>query len=391
MGRLDKKALKFLKTRQFVDLDAGDIAIALRCDDDIAQESLKSLKEQKLIESYFLDGKTYWRLNSEGNYEKSINSEPEIKSEVLKTSIDLEEVSFDMTAYIHINKDEVKGKKGLIELDTSMKIDTLQKSEPEEFNIELLPKKSSDTKNQAASESSKKTKELEKSDSEEISFELAPQASDKVKQQPAVSSPIEKHEVAKKTESVEFSVEPLPQKPIIKAEKPKTVEPAPVREIKEKPEPTEFNIDIIESTDLSKPDNDEELVDDSTRSWTPTDELLKHEEEDSDSANDDYKETALSPTPLKRKEPSKIWILLAVAISVAISTGITVFIAMNVNKTAMAGLQSLETTIAENSSRQDQRIDMLNKKLNELLEKSDFAQKNKAPGIKNRPGSRPKE
>jgi hypothetical protein len=60
MGQLDKKVLKFLKSRQDDDLDAGDIAISLRCDEDEVQEALDSLKVQGLAESVVRNGKTYW-------------------------------------------------------------------------------------------------------------------------------------------------------------------------------------------------------------------------------------------------------------------------------------------------------------------------------------------
>ncbi len=94
MGKLDKKVLKILKTRQFEDLDAEDIAMQIKNDEDDVNEALGSLKDQGLIESIERDGKKFWRLAVDEPVEKPMMDE---KFDASQT-IDSDTVSFDISS-----------------------------------------------------------------------------------------------------------------------------------------------------------------------------------------------------------------------------------------------------------------------------------------------------
>jgi hypothetical protein len=94
MGKLDKKVLKILKTRQFEDLDAEDIAMQFKGNEDEVKESLDSLKGMGLVESIVKDGKTLWHLSVDEPPEKPGN--PELLAE--PEPIDSDTVSFDVSS-----------------------------------------------------------------------------------------------------------------------------------------------------------------------------------------------------------------------------------------------------------------------------------------------------
>jgi hypothetical protein len=94
MGKLDKKVLKFITAHEEMDLDVGDISIALRCDEDEVQEALDSLKGQGRIESVVRDGKTFWQLSMQEPFDEP--DEPKNFSE--ESQIDTETVSFDLSS-----------------------------------------------------------------------------------------------------------------------------------------------------------------------------------------------------------------------------------------------------------------------------------------------------
>jgi len=101
MGKLDKKVLKFLTARQEIDLDAGDIAIDLRCDEDTVQEALDSLKDQGLVESVERNGRMFWQVSMNPPLEEpDVFDEPEaLKHTSFSRDIDSEKtVSFDLSA-----------------------------------------------------------------------------------------------------------------------------------------------------------------------------------------------------------------------------------------------------------------------------------------------------
>jgi hypothetical protein len=393
MGKLDKKALKVLKTRQFVDLDAGDIAIALRCEDDIAQESLNSLKDQKIIESYSLGGKTFWRLFSDESYEKSAHSEPAKKREIFNKS-GAEEFYFNMKTPDYMGgKNMVKTGKGSNDVDALIKSEDLEKSESEEFSIDLLPKEPMESKKHSIEfEPVEKSEDLEKSESEEFSIDLLPPEPMEWKKHSIEFEPAKKREDLKKSEMEEFYIDLLRKDPIEPIKQ--AIGSAPSkREVLDNSKPEEFNVDMVPSKDKSETIDDQSLIDDSTRSWTPPELIFNQEKTDKEEVFNDNEQVddTNNAIPLKSNKSSKMGIMIAIVVSVAISTGIALLIAMNINKNTISSFQTLESAITETNAKQDQRIDGLNKKLNVILEKTDLLQKLKASGNKNRPVNRPKE
>jgi hypothetical protein len=93
MGKIDKKVLKILKTRQFEDLDAEDIAMQAKCDEEDVLEALGSLKDQGLVESNVRDKKTFWRFSADEPIEKPMKEEQFDEPK----PIDTDTVSFDIS------------------------------------------------------------------------------------------------------------------------------------------------------------------------------------------------------------------------------------------------------------------------------------------------------
>jgi hypothetical protein len=268
MDKLDKKALKILKTKQYDDLDTGDIAIALQCDDDSVEESLNSLKDKKLIESYFRRGKVYWRLFADEPFKKTIDSENfELNVEPAEKSI----------------------------------------SEPEEFIIDRIQ--------------DEPAKVIAKPIAPELTFEI---------------EPIEKNV----TETAAFIINEASEEPINTAD-------------------------------------EEALVDDQTRVWTlPLTKPIDHEATlDNEMPEPEIADDADNTIPLKRANFSIIGIFIAIVVSVSISSGITMFVSMNVNNTVNSDLQTLRTIVTETNVKHDRQIEILAKKLNLLIEKTDLLQK----------------
>ena len=98
MGKLDKKVLKFITEHSENDLDAGDIAIDLRCDEDAVQEALDSLKDQDLVETVMRGGKMFWQLSS-GRPPEESEAPEEPRHPGGRSDIDSETVSFDMSNF----------------------------------------------------------------------------------------------------------------------------------------------------------------------------------------------------------------------------------------------------------------------------------------------------
>ncbi|HEX7509869.1 MAG TPA: hypothetical protein VF335_01100, partial [Chitinivibrionales bacterium] len=91
--------LKFLTARQEIDLDAGDIAIDLRCDEEAVEEALDSLKDQGLVESVDRKGRMFWQVTSALPHEDPDEFEAPVSAKKTEPLHDLgsETISFDLS------------------------------------------------------------------------------------------------------------------------------------------------------------------------------------------------------------------------------------------------------------------------------------------------------
>jgi hypothetical protein len=337
MEKIGKKALKILKTKQYGELDTGDIAIALQCDDYSVEESLNSLKDMKLIESYSRSGKVYWRLFEDEHIKKPIDSEIfelEIEPEK-KNNPEPEEFIIDAK-----QKEPVKAFTKPIIPESTIKPAEKSDPETEEFIIDRMQEKSV-----------------------LIAEPITPGGT---------SQPAEKNS----PESEEFIIKQIPKEPVQASVKPTVPELLIEPEEKNKKEPEAF---IIQETSIDPIDavNDESLVDDNTRVWTlPLTKPLDHETTvDNEKPHEEMTDQTENITPLKRANFSIIGIIIAILVSVSISTGISMFVSMNAINAATSDLQTLKAAVIETNAKHDRQIELLTKKLNFILEKTDPLQK----------------
>jgi hypothetical protein len=410
MSGWDKQTLKILKTRQYTDLSASDIAVALECDKDSAQESLNSLKDQGR------DGKLFWRLFSNEPHGNSndINSSV-VTGNKNSTETNSFFVDFNPNAPTQIMRNPLKEKatqensasdtdsflvgfnpfgqtqiiKRPVGITTEKKPQEKISAATEEFLINPLAESPIETRqNPIDLKTDKKPAEKGNSETEEFYMNLlsekpGPAPKEQVLPKP---EPMRREKNSPETEGYYSTL--LSKKPKTEPEKKTDAKPQKKFQERKHSDTEEFYIDLL--SENSKVTLDQ-MIDDDTRSWNVPPEAITKGKTIHDSGF--IKEKINAPdkdfNPPKRAQSPILWIIISICASVLISTGITIVMMANFTKAANADLQALSSTInvliTEESTKRDQRMEMLTQKIIALKEKIDDAQKplikDKADGL----------
>jgi hypothetical protein len=366
MEKLGKKALKILKTKQYDELDTGDIAIALQCDDDSVEVSLNALKDKKLIESYSRSGKVYWRLFADEPIKNPIDSEIFELEVALEKKNNPESDEFIIDA---LQKEPVKAFAKLKTAEPAIKPAEKSDTATEEFIIDALQKEPVTASAQPKTAEPTITPEKKNNpEPEEFIINRIPSPAEPDKSLYAGIIYAERYNSATETkETVQELAKPIVPELIIE----------PEENSKKQPETVilqEASIDPIDGID------DESLVDDNTRVWTlPLVKPIDSEETvHNQKPPEEIPEQTETTTPLKRANFSMVGIIIAILLSVSISTGITMFVSMSAINIATSDLQTLKTLVIETNAKHDRQIELLIKKLNFLEEKTELLQKQKS-------------
>jgi hypothetical protein len=364
MGKLDKKALKILKTKQYIDVDAGDIAVALRCDDDSVQESLNSLKDQGLIENFSRDGKTFWRVYSDEPHQQAIEA---------KAAIEHEGINLGDTKAFFLNLEPEQPSQASekpINPEPQIKPHEKTTSETEEFFIDLKPLEPSQALKMPI-ESVPETNHREKTTSEtgEFFIDLKPLEPSQALKKPISPEPIVKSQKKNSSDTEEFYINLLSEKPVKELEKTTDPKPQMKRQEKKHSETEEFYIHLL--SEDSKATHDQILDDnDQARDWNMRELIFKAKIANNGKFKKETFDKMDEDVSIKRSSSPIMWVITSIMVSVLISCSMSMLMTMNVNKTAQEGIQALNATVKEISAKQDQRIEVLSKKLNTLLEKN---------------------